>query len=605
MFMDYKKIGLKVGIEIHQRLATEHRLFCRCPAALSEAVVTEVKRRQRAIAGEMGSVDPATLFEYFRNRKFYYEATDKNCIIELDYDFPRPANQEALSMALQMALMLRMQVPDELHVMRKIVTDGSNTTGYQRTILVGIGTERSVVQTKSGTVRVKTLQLEEESAGIIGEENGKIRYRLDRLGIPLIEIGTEADIKSPEQAQELAEYIGKLLRSFSVMRGIGTIRQDVNVSIKDGARVEIKGFQDLRSIAQLVENEVQRQLALVEIKKELQKRKAKIGKPQDVTHVFRETHCNFIKRITDNSGIVLALKLDGFAGLMKTPCGGKTFGKEMAYYVMPHGPKGIVDTDEDISAYNLTKEFNALSKEMKKGDKDLILIIADVKEQAEKAVAALSRRLDFCFKGVPEETRVALPDATTKYTRPLPGAGRMYPETDLPCIKITKEMLKEARKMPETVFEKEKQLKKELPEELACQLVASHSLALYERLKKYGTVMVASTLLSTLKDLKRQGVNVDKIREEHLEELFAAVKKGAISKDIIPAALERLSHGKHMKDIEKEFGILSNAELLKIVQVIVKENKGLSEKALMGLVMARVKGRASGRDVADMLKKLC
>jgi glutamyl-tRNA(Gln) amidotransferase subunit E len=581
--MNYKKLGLKIGIEIHQRLDTKHKLFCSCPTKLSENEIREVKRRQRPIAGELGDVDPATLYEYYKNRKFYYKCFDTNCLIELDSDFPKPLNPEALQIALQLAKLLKLEIPDQLHIMRKIVTDGSNTAGYQRTVLIGQGTKQSIIMTKSGKVRIKDLELEEESAGIEGEDKGKITYRLDRLGIPLVEIGTESDITTPEQALEIAEHIGLLLRSLKVKRGIGTIRQDVNVSVKGGARVEIKGFQDLKNIPLLITNEIQRQLTLLEIKNKIKTLKIEQKK---VTELFRNSKCRFLKQIVISKGEIIALNIKNFAGLMKTPCGGKTFGKELAYYVMPFGPQGFVDSDEDLDSYQLKQEFEELKKLFSATDNDLILVMGyRFKEDLEKATNALIERLKFCKKGVPEETRVALPDATTKYTRPLPGSGRLYPETDLPPIDIS-DLVKKI-KPPKTLFEKKKQLEKEIGKEMAKQLLTNPKLELYEKLKKFGPVLVADLLLS------QKG----KVDEKKLVYILTLVRQGQVSKDIVKDALQTPK-----SKILKKYQLLTKTELQKIVRQSAK--KGLNQKAVMGLVMAKVKGRADGKLVAELVKKM-
>lgn len=261
--LDYKKVGLKCGVEIHQRLGTKHKLFCNCSAAFKETKpVFEIKRRLRPVAGELGDVDAAAVYETLKNKVFRYKMyLTESCEVETDSEPPHPVNPEALDIALQVALMLNCEIPEEIEFMRKTVLDGSNTSGFQRTALVGMN---GWMETSFGRVGIDNINLEEEAAKIIRKGGKEMAYGLNRLGIPLVEIGTSPDIKKPEQAKEVAEKIGMILRSTGkVMRGLGTIRQDLNVSIARGERCEIKGVQDIRMVPKIVELEVERQKELV------------------------------------------------------------------------------------------------------------------------------------------------------------------------------------------------------------------------------------------------------------------------------------------------------------------------------------------------------
>ncbi len=260
--MEYKDIGFRCGIEIHQQLNTD-KLFCSCPSANLRDTEPDVRfeRRLRAVAGETGKIDVAANYEMNKSKKFIYEADSKDtCLVELDEEPPHPINKDAIDVALEVSKLLNAKIVDEIQVMRKTVIDGSNVSGFQRTALVAYD---GYVETSKGKVRIPSILLEEEAAQRIEEKGDSIRFRLDRLGIPLIEIGTEPDIIDPEHARETAEKIGMILRSTGkVKRGIGTIRQDVNVSIKGRNRVEIKGFQDIRSMSRVIEEEIQRQKRL-------------------------------------------------------------------------------------------------------------------------------------------------------------------------------------------------------------------------------------------------------------------------------------------------------------------------------------------------------
>lgn len=262
--MDYKKINLKVGLEIHQELSRT-KLFCSCSTDLKEKnKVVEITRKIRPSRGETGEIDIASLYEKEKNKEFvYYGYEDEYCLVEMDSEPPHEINLNALKTALAVATLLKLKIPDTLCVMRKVITDGSVVSGFQRSILTGVATKDSYIETSQGKVRIKDIYLEEDAAKIIKKEGNKVYFSLSRAGIPLLEIGTNSDIKTPEHAKETAEKIGMILRSFpTVKRGLGTIRQDVNLSIKGGARVEIKGFQDLRKIPRIIKNEIKRQLKI-------------------------------------------------------------------------------------------------------------------------------------------------------------------------------------------------------------------------------------------------------------------------------------------------------------------------------------------------------
>lgn len=266
---DYHQLGFRCGLEIHQQLEGK-KLFCNC-STLNSPKESNIRfeRFLRASAGETGEIDVAALYEMKKGKGFIYEShSGDTCLVEFDEEPPHAVNRDALRTALIVAKLLNCKVEDEIHFMRKIVIDGSNTSAFQRTALVG---RNGFIKTSRGNVRIASLCLEEEAAKKIGDAKDFTRYRLDRLGIPLLEIATETDIFDPEHAKESASVIGMVLRSVpNVKRGLGTIRQDVNISIKGGARTEIKGFQDLRSIPKVVEFEVERQQKLLGEKKKIE-----------------------------------------------------------------------------------------------------------------------------------------------------------------------------------------------------------------------------------------------------------------------------------------------------------------------------------------------
>jgi glutamyl-tRNA(Gln) amidotransferase subunit E len=616
--IDYEKLGLKAGLEIHVQLDTKHKLFCNCPTTMQEKEpIAMIKRKQHVVRSELGEVDIAAQFEYLRDRTFYYQVfKDETCLVELDEEPPHDLNQEALNIALQIALLLNCQVPNEVHVMRKTLIDGSAISGFQRTAIVGFD---GCLHYKRKKVEIKHISLEEDAAGIVSKEDGKVVYRLNRLGVPLVEISTGIlQGFSPKEIQEIAYLIGIICRSTGkTKRGIGSIRQDVNVSIAEGARIEIKGIQELGLISKVIEDEVKRQLSLIEIRNELKKRKVSVDeKIVDVTDIFQNTENRIIRKILERKGYVLAIKLNGFSELLKKElCPGKTFGQELNDHAVAFGVGGIIHSDENLKKYKLVNEFKKLRKKLNAKDNDCIIITAGDKESARKALQAVIDRAKQALLGVPEETRVANPDGTTKFTRPLPGAARLYPETDVPPVKISKKLIQEIKKqLPETWDKKLYRFKTKLKlsDELANQILRSEYLSLFEKIVKKIKVppsLVASTFVSTLKDLKkREKVPIEKITDEHFIQLFRLVEKKKLVKEAIPDILKKIA--KEPEKSVEEFVVktLPLEEVEKIVDRIVKMKRSYIEKkgeravkGIMGLAMKELRGRVSGEIVSKIV----
>src|SRR3989338_6357138 len=313
--MSNRDLGLKCGIEIHQQLEGK-KLFCNCPTKLrDEDPSFRITRKLRASAGESGEIDIAAKHEQKKNKKYVYEGYhDTTCLVEVDEEPPREISTEALYTVLQFSKLVKANISPIVQVMRKTVVDGSNTSGFQRTALVA---RNGKIETSEGEVRIANINIEEDACRIIAELETEKIYRLDRLGIPLIEIGTEPDIKSPQQCQEVAKKLGLLLRSLpGVKRGLGTIRQDINVSIEGGARVEIKGAQDLQQLPLLVELEVKRQSELLKIKEELRGTRLNPLEIIDLTTLLSDCQSKIIQNTLQKGGKILGMRLNGFAGFV-------------------------------------------------------------------------------------------------------------------------------------------------------------------------------------------------------------------------------------------------------------------------------------------------
>jgi glutamyl-tRNA(Gln) amidotransferase subunit E len=428
--MDFEALGLMAGIEIHQQLNTREKLFCACPTRLRrfDERNGELFRYLRATESELGEIDDAAKEEMKHERQFLYYTYDTTCLVENDEEPPGPLNPEAIGICCTIARMFSMTPIPQVHTMRKLVIDGSNTSGFQRTALVAV----DGVLPNGGLI--ETVCLEEEAAQRAEPDT----FSLDRLGIPLVEITTSPCMKTPEEVQEIARYLGMALRATGkVKRGLGTIRQDINISIHEGARVEIKGVQELDLIAEVVRREVQRQENLLSLRTELRGRCASIGKePVDVTRVFSTTTSGILKK----ASCILAVQLEGFAGLVGREIQpGRRLGSEFSDYAKKCGVGGIFHTDE-LPAYGITaEEVRKLRETLCAPDSACIVLVAADKEKASCAARQVISRAEKALGGVPEETRKMLEDGSSAYMRPLPGAARMYPETDVFPVSISPE----------------------------------------------------------------------------------------------------------------------------------------------------------------------
>jgi len=624
MMLDYKKIGLKVGIEVHQELATQHKLFCKCPPKLSEAEPEYTfLRRLRPSQSELGEMDPAALFEFLKGKTIKYEGDhETSCLVEMDEEPPGPLDAETLDLTLSFALMVGSTPMDEVHVMRKTVVDGSNTGGFQRTCVISLG---GGVEVEGKRYGIQQISLEEDAARNVGEEGSIIRYRLDRLGIPLMEIATAPDMHDPAEVQRVALRVGSILRATGkVRRGLGTIRQDVNVSIMNGKVVEIKGVQDLPMMPTIVEYEAQRQWTLLEIKEELLSRGVKpemiVDEQLDASEIFKATESKILKSALKSGGVVKAVKLPKFAGLTgKELCPNRRLGTEMSDHAKYRGGvKGIFHTDE-LPGYSITQgEVDALRKFVGAEEGDAVVIVADDAEKARRALTAVVERARDIFNGIPLETRAANPDGTTRFTRPRPGAARMYPETDVKAITITTDHLKHlAENLPEMPEDKLKRFQKDyaLNEKLAKQIVDSEYMSLFEELARdYPalTTLTSVTLTEELKKMQRDGVTVDALTDEAIRGTFVLVAGGELVKESVPAVLAWLAQNpaKPAKAAIAALGLglLSEAQLASIVDAKIKASgemvAKMGEKAagpIMGMVMGEVRGRAKAADVQTII----
>jgi len=615
--MDYQKIGFKAGLEIHQQLNT-HKLFCNCQSEITEDIDYSFKRFLRPTQSELGDVDKAAIAEAKKNRFFLYTASDKStCLVEADEEPPHDVNSEAVDICLKMAILFDAKIVDEIHFMRKIVIDGSNTGGFQRTGLIAM-------EGKIKKVGIQTIALEEDSARKIQEKGKLVNYGLDRLGIPLIEIATDPDIKNPDHAKEVAERIGMLLRATGkVKKGLGTIRQDLNISISKGARVEIKGIQSLSSISRVADIEAKRQMGLVKIKEFLNKKISKKDlekiKIKDLTNILRDSKSNIIKKQLKNNGKVKGIRLPGFNNLLKRE--ETRLGKEFAVYARINtGIKGIIHSDE-LPGYGIKEsEIEKIHKFLKTNKDDAFVITVGKEEIIKNALWAVISRAKICLKGVQNEVRRALPDDTTEYMRPMPGAARMYPETDVEPTRVTKEHLEQIKKnLPEMPEEKHKRFIKEykLNNEQTKQILNSGYEEEFENLVKIYPEqknVILRIFLNTFSELEKEHINTSYFDIKILKGILEELKKKSFSKEAIPDIL-RYSAEKKEKNLEEilkkcDLESADEKEIQKLAERIVKkridfvkERKMDALGPLMGVIMKELRGKADGKIISKILKK--
>ncbi len=613
--MDYKAIGLVAGIEIHQQLDTTEKLFCRCATMLRDTAdhSGEFFRYLRATESEMGEIDRAAKEEMKRERKFRYYTYDTTCLVENDEEPPAPLNEEALLVCLTISKMFSMTPIPQIHTMRKLVIDGSNTSGFQRTALVAM----------NGALpdggRIETICLEEEAAQRVKDDT----FSLDRLGIPLIEITTSPCMHTPEEVQEVAEHIGMVLRSTGkVKRGIGTIRQDVNISIAGGARVEIKGVQELDLISEVVRREVQRQQELIKIRDELKKRGASVSPNMiyNVTELFKQTKSGILKKAKR----IEAITLMGFAGLVGREIQPeRRLGSEMSDYAKKCGVGGIFHTDEKLAAYGITEdEITQLRQLTNAGEADCIVLVAGTSQkQTGCAIFQVFNRAEISISQnpVPEETRKMLESGSTAYMRPLPGAARMYPETDVLPVMIDQkrwdmvevyELLTERTKRKAAMFVADYKFNSNY----ADQVAASPYLPRIELAIDSGINpdLAASTYIQYISEIKREGTDVTKFFINNADiRILQAVESGKAAKEVRYDLFKAVASGTSVENaIAKHAPSVSKNDLEALVQMIITERadfvaqKGKAALGpLMGVVMAKVRGSVDGKMVSELLKR--
>ena len=620
--IDFEKIGLKVGLEIHQQLATSKKLFCKCRPTESDEYTEKFSRRLRTAKSELGELDPAALFEKTKSKKInYYANSQSSCLVEKDEEPPHDLDHDAKKISLLISSMLESKIFSEIHVMRKTVIDGSNTTGFQRTMLVSQGGNLKVNTKKIG---VQAVCLEEDAAKLLMDEQHERNYSLDRLGVPLVEIALEPVSTKPSEVKEIALTLGRLLRATRmVKRGIGSIRQDVNISVMNSGVVEVKGVQQLDQLEKIIGYEAKRQHGLILIAEKLKKLSITISNEDvfDVTEVLKDCESKIIQKALKSKAKIKAIRIRNFSGMFGfEPYPGIRLGKEIGHLVRFFGIGGVFHSDE-LPNYGINDPYvDKIRKYLELVDVDGFLIIAGEDPKLDYAIDSIIKRIQDATDGVPAETRATTQDGETIFLRPRPGASRMYPETDIPSISVLPEEIKLAREnIPKSWDDSiaEIQKKYNLNSQLSEQIFDSEYMELFEKIcenKKNSPNFVASILCSTITNLQRKGFDALLLKPEHIAELFELLADDKIPKESLEIIFENIMSGKSdtVSDAIQSTAVTSmnegelNAILDEIIQKnmeLVKELGGNAITTLMGIAMKQVRGKASGQTVNVLLRK--
>lgn len=611
---------LMVGLEVHQQLDTSSKLFCSCIPTESDEYDTEFVRRLRATTGEMGIYDRAVIFESVKSKTNTYHASSLNsCALERDEMPPRGLDNMAKQIALLIAASLDSTIFPELFVMRKMVIDGSNTSGFQRTMMVSTG---GMLDADGIKVAVLGIFLEEDAARLEEKTESRV-YNLDRLGVPLVEIVLAPLETDPAGARRMALALGRLLRATrKVRRGLGSIRQDVNVSVMGGAVVEVKGVQQLDQLEKVVAYEEERQMALYELAQRPEIKSMPtitINDIFDVSEIFAQTDSEILRRALESHQRLVCIRARSLAGMIGyEPRAGMRLGREIAQIVKLFGAGGVFHSDE-LPAYGMTeKEVDMVSQKLGLTESDAFVIVAVASKLFEYVAETIVARLNAVKKGPLAETRVATQDNRTVYLRPRPGSSRMYPETDVPIIPVTEAEIAEARSLvPPSWAESIAQLQSRhsLNAQLAEQLFDSERLDLFEKITGYPNIegnFAASLILSTITSLQRKGFTLH-LPDKEIDAAFAMLSAKKITKESIEIIFEHIMSGKATtaKEYAESSTSMNDDELTETLSRIVSANMDViasqREHAigmLMGIAMKELRGKVPGEKINTKLAQL-
>jgi glutamyl-tRNA(Gln) amidotransferase subunit E len=624
---DYAEVGLRAGLEIHQQLDTKKKLFCRCPAGnYSVEYDAEILRHMRPTLSELGEYDGTALMEFKTKKEIIYQINHETvCTYEMDDTPPFEINQQALNISLEIAMLLNFQLVSETHIARKQYLDGSIPTGFQRTTIVGI---EGWIPYKGRKIGLIQLGLEEDACREVSDVGHQRVYRTDRLGMPLIEMVTKPEMKSPREVKEVANLLRWLVRSTGKVRGgLGGARQDVNVSIKGGTRIEIKGVPRIPLIPLLIYNEVRRQYALLKIREELQRRgitkKSFKTSSLDVTHLLTNSIWDPIRRALKRGEEIHCVKLDGYAGILRFPTQkGKVFSRELSDRVrviacLTRLPNILTsdNTEETIDSVI----WSRIQKLIKANQNDALVLVWGNHEDVKTGLQEIIIRAQEATVGIPSETRQAIDDGTNGFERMLPGPNRMYPDTDLPPLEISEMRINHLLKnVPEPFWDREKKLRQmKVPEHLIIPIASSPEAPFFERIVKEFKISpkwAARYLFEAKKAWKRKRVPTEKIDNDTWLMFFDHVKNNESLIEIglfliedylrdgdidFTSELKKFSMNEyHSKDVEKSIKQILKNDFPEFYD----ERK--RKKYLMGQVMQKYRGYIKGSDIDKIVENV-
>lgn len=618
----YREMGFKCGLEIHQQLLTERKLFCRCPAYYrNDKPEGEIIRHMRPTLSELGEYDGTALMEFKTKKNVIYQLyRDNACTYEMDDTPPFPINSQALDIAFKLAMLLNCAVVDELHVSRKQYLDGSIPTGFQRTAIVGVD---GWIPYKGRKITITHLCLEEDACREISDKGHDIVFRTDRLSMPLLEVITGPDMQTPREAMEVNELLGRILKASGlVRRGIGSVRQDVNVSINGGQRAEIKGVPQTWMIEKLTGIEAERQAALLQIKEALRLRgindKTVHGEKIDLAPVLRDTRIPIIRKAFEKGWSVKGIKIDGFAGVLSWPMQpGQTFTDELSGRIQViaclDDKPNLAVSDIPYMAGFTADDWQIIRKACECKYTDAIVVVWGPVADVQLALSEIKIRALEATKGVPNETRQAHADGTTGFERILPGADRMYPDTDSPPVEITGEWISRLRaELPEPAYRIEERLVKAgVPRSIVIKVVVSPYLEAFEKI--YNKLKLSPELIwSVLRNLNIKDRENLKIYNGELVKAFEAYKSGDISKDALFGIYKQIGTGcdKTIEQLITENKIIDikNAEIQDSIKMLLEETSNgvfRDEMKRIHYICGRMKDKYANRlDGASLYREI-
>jgi glutamyl-tRNA(Gln) amidotransferase subunit E len=617
---DYATVGFKSGLEIHQQLLTSKKLFCRCPAGqYSDQYDAEILRHMRPTLSELGEYDGTALMEFKTKKNIVYRIHRKTvCTYEMDDTPPFQINDEALDIALGIGMMYGSDVVDEIHIARKQYLDGSIPTGFQRTSIICLNGK---IPYKGREVKVVQLSIEEDSCREVSDQGHQRVYLTDRLGMPLIETVTGPDMRTPQEVAEVAQRCRWMVRSTGNVRtGMGAAREDVNVSVEGGTRIEIKGVPRIPHIPLLTYNEAMRQWNMLRLRDELHKRgitpESFRTATDNVTKFLRKTRYLPIQHALEEGMFVHCVTLRGFRGLLRWKTQTDTFfSKEISDRIrviaclttLPN----LIHSDNPSESV-ATAEWQSIKKAMSASDDDTLVLVWGSQQDVEMGVKEIIIRAKEATIGIPSETRQALRDGTNGFERILPGADRMYPDTDLPPKRITDERREKIRRsLPLDFWAREGSYKAMgVPEDLIQSLTVSRFAPLFTFLVnewKISPTLASVVLIQFVKRLNKERRDTKVLTEELMKNIFSAYRSGRIIKDAIYHTLRKVTlEGSFSEKSLPER--CSREELKSVVNGSKARLSGMKinhevkkPEILMGMVLGELRGRIESTVLAEFI----